>query len=447
MAASMFESALYARLFPTGDVGRLFTDSAEIRAMLLVEGALARVQGASGLIPPDSAAAIARAAHEVQIDGAGLAPATGANGVSVPALVTALRDAMQAPEHAQFVHWGATSQDIIDTALMLRLRQALTLIETDLQDTLATLAGLAETHAERPMAARTYGQHATPTSFGALAAAWGMPLLNLLAELPGLRDSCLLVSLSGAAGTASELGPQPARLRSELALALNLHDPGHGWHTDRTPLLRIADWLTRLTLALGKLGEDTSQMMQSGIAEITLTGAGGSSTMPQKQNPVAPSVLVALARQTTGQLATLQGAGMPRNQRDGAAWFTEWLCLPQIVLGAAAASRTAMSLCADITPQAEPMSHGLTQGLGLIHAEALSFVLATQMPRPKAQAAVKTLCRQALDGGIPLAELAAQAYPDLDIAALFDPARQMGQAPAQARDFAHRVARDLPPRS
>ncbi|MFD3191167.1 lyase family protein [Sedimentitalea sp. HM32M-2] len=436
MAGSVFDSSLYARLFPTGEVGRLFTDSAEIRAMLLVEGALARVQGARSIIPPESAAAIARATMEVQIDAANLAAATGSNGVSVPGLIAALRDGMQAPEHAQFVHWGATSQDIIDSALMLRLRQALALIETDLRPVLRTLAGLAARHAVLPMAARTYGQHATPTSFGAVAAEWGAPLLALAGELPGLRETCLLVALSGAAGTAAALGPDAGALRGELALALNLGDPGRSWHNDRTPILRLADWLTRLTLALGKLGEDVALMVQSDIGEITLDRAGASSTMPQKQNPVGAAVLVALARQTAGQQAVLQGAAMPRQQRDGAAWFTEWMALPQIVLAAAAAVQTAGPLCAAINPDSARMAAALSAHQGLIHAEALSFALAARMPRPAAQAAVKTLCRAALDSATPLADLAARDHPDLEAADLFDPAQQMGQAPAQARRFA-----------
>ncbi|PJE34294.1 3-carboxy-cis,cis-muconate cycloisomerase, partial [Pseudooceanicola lipolyticus] len=170
MAASVFDSALYGGLFSPGEAGRLFSDSAEIRAMLLVEGALAKVQGEHGVIPELSAAAISRAAMEVQIDPAAMAEATNSNGVSVPALVAAFRAAMQAPEHAQYVHWGATSQDIQDSALILRLRQALVLIEADLHAVLSALAGLAETHADLPMPARTYGQHATPTSFGAVAA-------------------------------------------------------------------------------------------------------------------------------------------------------------------------------------------------------------------------------------------------------------------------------------
>jgi len=443
MAASLFDSPHYARLFPTGEAGRLFTDTAEVRAMLLVEGTLAKVQGALGLIPEDSAFFIHRAAMEVQVDPSGLAEATGTNGVSVPGLVAAFRKAMEAPEHAQYVHWGATSQDIIDTGLMLRLRPLLTICEKDLRATLDALAALAEAHADTPMSARTYGQHATLTSFGAQASEWGNPLLGLLGELPALRSACLRVSLSGAAGTAGAFGAEAPEIRANLARELNLSDPGQSWHTDRTPLLRIGDWLTRAALALGKLGEDLIAMAMSGIAEIDLGGAGGSSTMPQKQNPVAPSALVALAAQARGHLATLQDAAMQKHQRDGAAWFTEWLTLPQLCLAAASALTIAKDQTARISPRIEAMAHSVNEPLGLVHAEALSFALAATMRRPEAQAATKALCKEALATDTPLATLAARDYPALDTATLFTPAHQMGQAPAEARAFAAKV-RALP---
>ena len=436
MAGSVFDSALYSNLFPTGEVGRLFTDTAETRAMMLVEGSLAKVQGAQGIIPDESAAFIARAAMELQVDPAGLAKATGQNGVSVPALVSAFRSLMQAPEHAQYVHWGATSQDIMDTGLMLRLRQALTLIETDLTALLQTLGNLAQIHAALPMAARTYGQHATPTSFGAVVASWGTPLLRLIDELLVLRRDCLLVSLSGAAGTASALGPNAAETRSSLAVALGLGDPEHSWHTDRSPILRIADWMTRVTIALAKIGEDVTELVQSDVAEVSLGGAGASSTMPQKQNPVAPSALVALSRQTVGQLGVLQGAATHRHQRDGAAWFTEWMCLPQIVLATASACQIARPLCKSLTPNADQMMGALTGGLDMIHAEALSFALAAKMPRPEAQAVVRSLCAAARANGTPLRDLVARDWPDLDTSTLFEASQQIGQAPAEARRFA-----------
>lgn len=434
MSASVFESPVLNRLFPTGETGRLFTDTAEVRAMLLVEGALARAQGALGIIPQDSADFLHRSAMEVQIDPAGLAQATGSNGVSVPALVAAFRSALEAPEHVQFVHWGATSQDILDTGLMLRMRQALNLIDADIADILATLADLAETHADLPMPARTYGQHATPTSFGAVAAQWGAPLLGLREDLKNLRDRCLLVSLSGAAGTSSALGPKAGEIRAHMAQSLGLTDPERSWHTDRTPVLQIADWLLRLTLTLAKPGEDIIELVESGIGELSLGKGGASSTMPQKQNPVAPSVLVALSRQQTGLTQILHSAAVHRYQRDGAAWFTEWMCLPQIVLGAASAAQVARDLFAKLTPRADAMDAALNGGLGLTHAEAISFALAAHMPRPDAQAEVKRLCTAAMDTATPLADLVARDWPQ--IAAELDLSSGLGTAPDDARRFA-----------
>ena len=439
MAASVFDSLIYARLFPTGETARLFSDTAEVRAMLLVEGALAKVQGAQGIIPEISAQAIHRATMELQIDPAALAAPTGENGVSVPGLLAAFRSAMNAPEHAQYLHWGATSQDIIDTALMLRLRQALGQCETHLREVLAEMGKLADAHADLPMAARTYGQHATPTSFGAVVASWGWPLFDLLGELDDLRARSLLVSLSGAAGTSSALGPKPEETRAELAAALGLNDPGRSWHTDRGPLLRIANWLSRISIALAKLGEDLTALTQTGIGEILLGASGASSTMPQKQNPVAPSALVALSAQVQAQQSALLHAATHRYQRDGAAWFAEWTALPQIVLGTAAALNIAQSLVPHMTPDATHMRHALNSQLGMVHAEALSFALAAHMPRPDAQAATKALCQEAHDSQTLLPELVARDYPQLDTNALFDPTAQMGQAPDEARRFVSAV--------
>ncbi|MEC9311177.1 MAG: lyase family protein, partial [Pseudomonadota bacterium] len=208
----------------------------------------------------------------------------------------------------------------------------------------------------------------------------------------------------------------------------------------RTPVLRLTDWLVRVNLALGKMGEDCIALVQTGIQEIRLGGAGASSTMPQKQNPVAPSALVALARQGSGLLSVLHGAAMQQHQRDGAAWFTEWMCLPQIVLGAASAAAMAKDLSAGITPNADAMGAALASGLDMIHAEALSFALAATMPRPEAQAAVKKLCLEANETATPLSILTARTFADLDTEALFDPARQLGHAPAEALRFSEKAA-------
>ncbi|MEX0311615.1 MAG: lyase family protein [Tateyamaria sp.] len=438
MAASVFSSALFGQLFPTGEIGRLWTDTSDVRAMLVVEGALAKVQGAQGVIPEISAAFIHRASLEVQIDPAGLAEATGQNGVSVPGLVASFRAAMEAPEHAQYVHWGATSQDIIDTALMLRLRQTLGLQEDRLRALLNLMAAQAEAHADLAMPARTYGQYATPTSWGAVLAQWGQPLADLVSVLENLRSGSLWVSLSGAAGTASALGPDPDATRAQLAEALNLNDPGRSWHTDRGPVMRIMAWMADVVAALGALGQGLLDLTASDVGEVRLSGAGQSSTMPQKQNPVGPSALVALNIQAAGLRSALHAASVHRHQRDGAAWFAEWMVLPQMALCAASALEIANTVAEGLEPVADRM-HAHLKGHDSIHAEALSFALAKQMPRPDAQAETKALVAEAAVQHISLQEVARRKHPDLP-AALFDPQAQLGTAPSEARAFAKRVA-------
>ncbi|GHE03102.1 3-carboxy-cis,cis-muconate cycloisomerase [Defluviimonas sp. 20V17] len=436
MPASPLDSALYRGLLGDDDTARLFTDSAEIRAMLLVEGALARVQGALGLIPEPSAAFLHRACHEVQIDPAALTERIAQDAVPVPALVDATRKALEAPAHAQYLHWGATSQDIAETGLVLRLRQTLAIQQARLVALIKALGVLAKTHAETPMAARTYGQAATPTSFGALVASWGAPLLRHLQRLEELRPRLLVVSLSGAAGTLGAMGPEGPMVRAELARALGLSDPGASWHSQRDRIAELAGWMTGLTTSLGKMGEDLMLLAQSGIEEVALGQGGGSSTMPQKQNPVAPSVLVALARQAAALNAALQGASVHALQRDAAAWITEWMALPQLAIGTGAALARAASLAGTLGPDAAKMRAALDGGLGLIHAEALSFALARRMPRPEAQAAVKARAKEARETHTPLPVIAARDWPDTDWAALLSAESQMGTAPAEARAFA-----------
>ncbi len=215
MPATPYDSAIYRDLFGDAEIAKLFTDSAEVRAMLLVEGALAKAQGTLGLIPEISAMAIHRDSLELLIDPAGLAAETGQSAVVVPALVKAFRAAMQAPEHSQHVHFGATSQDIMETGLILRLRQVLTIYEARLRAVIKAMGAQAATHADLPMAARTYAQVATVTSFGAVVASWGQPLIRHLDRLGPVRDDLLTVSLSGAAGTLSAMGPLGPRSTRE----------------------------------------------------------------------------------------------------------------------------------------------------------------------------------------------------------------------------------------
>ncbi|PKP84601.1 MAG: 3-carboxy-cis,cis-muconate cycloisomerase [Alphaproteobacteria bacterium HGW-Alphaproteobacteria-2] len=437
MAASIFDSVLYRDLLHDAEVGALFSDGAELRAMLLVEGALAEAQGTLGLIPEASAAAIARAAREVVLDPGALARETAVNAVCVPALVAAFRTAMGAPEHAAWVHWGATSQDIIDTALMLRLGRLCDILDARLVALIAALGSLAERHAALPMAARTWGQAATPTSFGAVVAGWGWPVLRHRARLAALRPRLLCASLAGAAGTLAAMGPQGPEVERRMAGALGLGLAEGNWHAGRDNIAEFAGWLAQMAGSLAKMGEDLLILARSDVGEVRIGGGGGSSTMPQKQNPVAPSLIVALARFANAQAGAVTAALPHREARDAAAWITEWLALPGLAMAAARALALAAELPTRLVPQPARMAANIDlDGLGLIHAEALSFALARLMPRPEAQAAVKALCKQAQAEGMPLAQLVAARWPEHDLAAAFDPAAYLGTAPTEAHAFA-----------
>ncbi len=438
MPAAAADSAIYRALLGDDATAALFSDSAEIRAMLLVEGALARVQGALGLIPAEAAAYIDRASQEVLIDPAALAAETARDGVPVPALLAAFRSQAPAPALMQWLHWGATSQDIMDTALALRLRRVFAIWNGRLGVLAGVLADLADAHAGLPMAARTYGQLATPTTFGAQVAGWGRPLLRHQDRLAAVQGDVLRVSLAGAAGTLSAMGPQGPQVRAALAAALGLADPAAGWHSERDGIAALGHWMAGLAATLGKLGEDLILLTQGGLGEVRLSGTGGSSTMPQKHNPVGPSTLVALARQVIGLSATLTGAGLHRQGRDGAAWFTEWLTLPQMCIATGRALALAEEVARGITPDPQAMDRVMRSDGGTIHAEALTFALAARMPRPEAEAAVKALCARALQGEGDLRALAARDWPDLAVAS------GAGEATAEARAFAV-LARSLAP--
>ncbi len=430
MSVSPFDSAMHRHLLGDEEVGRLFSDTAEVRAMMLVLGTLAKVQGEAGVIPQVSGAFLHRAAMEVQIDPDGLG---GGNGVVIPALVAAFRKALDAPEHAQYLHWGATSQDVQDTGLMLRMRQVLSLIEARLKTALAQMANMAEAEADTPMVARTYGQAAVPSSFGAQVASWGWPILRQLERLEGLRDYALAVSLSGAAGTASQLGDDPAALRVALANALSLADPGASWHTDRSRIVELGQWLANVSSCSGKIGGDVLISARSDVGEVRLAGAGGSSTMPQKQNPVIASILVALSRFAPAQAALLS---QPHAEaRDGAAWFAEWLALPPLAVAAARSAALLSDTLTVLTPDRATMAAKLDASQGTLHAEALSFALAGSLGRADAQAEVKRLAQKATETGTALPDLVAKAHPGTSMPDLAD----LGQAPHDARAFAAAV--------
>jgi 3-carboxy-cis,cis-muconate cycloisomerase len=439
MTVSPFDSAIYRELLQDDEVAELFSDTSELRSMIRVEAALARVQGELGLIPEVSAREIQRVISDAHIDPASLAAATRRDGVPVPALVAALRAAMGSNEHAQYLHWGATSQDIMDTGLMLRLQGICAVVERRLKILLQALADKADIHAEQPMAARTRTQIATPTSFGAVIVAWGSPLLNHLEVLAQFKPRLLRVSLAGASGNSTALGDKAAAVRSALAAELKLGDSTFCWHNDRSMLAEFASLLTRINASLAKMAEDVILANQPEVAEIRLVQGGGSSTMPHKNNPVVAETLVSLFRMSAALDSVMTHAMLHRQQRDGVTWALEWHALPQICMASAKALALALDFARELEPNTAAMEARLSSGNGLVYAEAISFKLAETMPRPEAQDQVKRLCAQALEQGCSLSQLVAQQYPGTDWSVLATPVAQLGDAPDQARAFVTRV--------
>ncbi|MEJ8476046.1 3-carboxy-cis,cis-muconate cycloisomerase [Roseibium algae] len=426
MSLTAFDSLITGSLLTDPDTAGLFGDDAIIRAMLEVEGALALAEADCSLLPAEAAHGISEACNSLVIDPATLASGTARDGVPVPALVAELRKAID-PDHARFVHWGATSQDIYDTGLVLRLKQAIKLHETALFELAEQIADLADLHRETPIAARTRMQQATPTSFGLKAAVWLSALLRHLERLEGIRSRVLLLSFGGASGNLAALGAHALDVESCLAERLGLSVSPAPWHTMRDGLDDYAGWLSLVTATLGKIGTDLILLSQNEVAEVRLGGGGGSSTMPNKVNPVGAEALIALARQNAGLLGTLHQAALQEHERSGANWTLEWLTLPQMVVATGASLAHANRLLGSLEVNTEVMRETIVDSKGLMLAEAATFALAKHMPRPEAQAMVKEACKIVTISGLHLFDVLAEAGDaPVDWQALKDPGQHMG---------------------
>ncbi|WP_279482975.1 3-carboxy-cis,cis-muconate cycloisomerase [Aureimonas sp. SK2] len=326
----------------TGDpeIAAFFAPEAEIAALLRVEAALAEAQAALGTIEAAAAERIGAAARDVRPDEAALRRGLARDGVVIPELVRQLRAA--AGEAGPSVHLGATSQDVIDTALMLRLRDLLLRLGARADTVLAEIARLDAQEGTTPLMAQTRMQAALPFTAADKLATWARPLQSHRRRLAELART-LPVQLGGPIGHGGSFGPSYEALRADLAARLGLRDAPL-WQSDRTPILDIAHALALLSGTLGKIGQDVALMAQNEVGAVKLSGGGGSSAMAHKQNPVGAEVLVALARFNAGILGTLSQAMVHENERSGAAWTLEWMVLPQM----AETAGRALSLAADL---------------------------------------------------------------------------------------------------
>ncbi|TPK69487.1 3-carboxy-cis,cis-muconate cycloisomerase [Mesorhizobium sp. B2-4-19] len=350
MTVSPFDHPLLSALLGDEEASRHFSVEAEIEAALAFERALAEAEARNGIIGRDAAAAIVTALGTFRPDTALLRAGVAKDGVMLPELVRQIRVAVGEP-HGDKVHFGATSQDVIDTSLVLRLKAIVEHIGLLLTETVLRLTSLEERFGGRALAGMTRMQLAIPVKVADRIMAWRAPLQRHQERLSEQSTRLLVVQFGGAAGTLEKLGDKGPAVRAALAAKLGLSDAPQ-WQSQRDALADFAGFLSLLTGSLGKFGQDIALMAQGGI-DITLSGGGGSSAMPHKQNPVKAEALVALARFNATQLSGMHQALVHEQERSGAAWMLEWLLLPQMVVAGAASLR----LAAELAGQIESLGH------------------------------------------------------------------------------------------
>ncbi|MEJ0952680.1 lyase family protein [Klebsiella pneumoniae] len=387
-----------------------FSDAQRVQGMLDFEAALAQAQAACGMVPPEAVGPIVAACRHEAIDFAALGEAAvGAGNLAIP-LVKQLTAKVKAqdPEAARYVHWGATSQDAIDTGLVLQLRGALDAAETLLEQLLAALALQADRYRDTVMPGRTWMQHALPVTFG----------LKLAGTLDALKEKGPAVGLA-------------------LAQILGLSLPDTPWHSQRDRLLEAGAWFAGVCGTLGKFANDFSLLMQTEVAEVgepVAEGRGGSSTMPHKRNPVACAAILTAAQRTPGLMATLYASQLQQHERALGGWQAEWETLPELItlVGGALAQSEALVRDMQVFPQKMRADLDITHGL--IMAEAVTLALAEFIGKAEAHHHIEALCRQALDRHCPLVDLLA-ADPQVSqylsrerLTTLLDPATATGSA-------------------
>lgn len=385
-------------LFGSAALDQLFSDAERVQAILQFEAALARAEAAVGIIPEANARSISAKCRVENFDLSVIAQdAARAGNLAIP-IVKHLTEAVD-KDAARFVHWGATSQDAIDTSVVLQLRRALELFDQDLQRLTGTLVSLAEKHRATPMVARTWLQQALPTTFGFVVAGWLDAILRHRVRLAEIRPRIFTLQFGGAVGTLAALGSNGPAVAKALAHELNLEMPPIPWHAHRDRIAEVAATLGLCMGTLGKIARDISLHTQTEVAELfepTGEARGGSSTMPHKRNPVTCAVILAAAQRIPGLVSTLLGAMVQEEERGLGGWHAEWETLPQLVCLVGGA----LHHLADMLPSLEVDTTRMRQNMeithGLIFAEAVSMALGDRMGKMPAHMLVEAACKKAL---------------------------------------------------
>ncbi len=434
-----FSSALLAPLFSSAAMRQAVDDRTRVQRMLDVEAALARAEGALGVIPADAAGPIAAACRAELFDLNAIAESAPASGnVAIP-LVKALtaQVAKSNVRAAGYVHWGATSQDIVDTALVLDLRAGFDALDMDLKRAIAGFTALAGKCRNTPTVARTWLQQALPMPFGLKVAGYAAALARSSARLQRLRGEALVLQFGGAAGTLAALGARGLDVAEKLAAELKLPMPEAPWHSHRDRLAEVASALAILTGSCGKIARDVSLLMQTEIGEAfepAGAGKGGSSTMPHKRNPVGASSALACAAMAPQLAATILGAMVQDHERAAGLWPAEWPTIPALLLVTSGALAAVAEIAEGLEIDPHRMRANLDATHGQIMAESVSFALAQKIGKAEAHKLVEAAGRKAHEQKQSLHDVLAsdpavtrQVSP-AELGRLFDPSNYQGVA-------------------
>jgi 3-carboxy-cis,cis-muconate cycloisomerase len=437
MTACLPDSRVLGDLFTTAAMRAVFADSATLSRYIDVEVALAQSQARLGLIPTAAAQAIAAGAHQVPLDMAALAADSYNIGYPVMPLVKQLAKGLG--DAGKSLHWGATTQDIIDTACVLQVRQALGLLEPALTDIAAALRRLAATYRDTPMPGRTHLQHALPITFGYKAAIWLGMVERHLERLAQLRPRVLVLSFAGAAGTLASLREHGLPVQRALAEELQLGLPITTWHTARDGMVECVQWLGLVTGSLAKIATDVSLMMANELGEVYepfVPGRGSSSTMPQKRNPISSEVIIANAKAVRHSAALMLESMVQDFERATGPWQAEWMALPDAFLYSAGAVEQARFMLQGLEVDPARMMANLMSTHGLVVAEAVMMGLAPALGRNEAHDVVYDACRVALAEKRPLADVLCgmeevlRHVTEAQVRDLCNPANYLGSAQA-----------------
>ena len=426
-------------LFTTDAMRAVFSDGARVQRMLDFEAALARAEAGAGVIPAAAAAHIVACCRAEQFDLAALrAGARNSGNLAIP-LVTALTARVAAVDATArgYVHWGATSQDVIDTGLVLQLRDALDLVASELARCGEALAAQVRAHRATPLVGRTWLQQALPVTLGLKLAGTLAAIDRHRQRIAASRSRVALLQFGGAAGTLASLGTRGVDVEKAIAADLGLAVADSPWHTQRDNVCEVATALGMITATLGKLARDVSLLAQTEVAEAfepAAPGRGGSSTMPHKRNPVGAAVALAAAVQVPGLVATMLSAAVQEHERGLGDWPAEWDTLPQIAMLTAGALDAMTAVVAGLDVDAERMRANLELTQGQIMAEAVQMALAPALGRDVAHSLVGAACKRAVADKRHLRDVLGDdakvgAVLDADaLARLFEPLSYLGSA-------------------